>query len=731
MTKQNKRYLKRLFLSTGILFLLFIFIKAMHIDNSLELIATDYKYKYFNRASILSNEIILIDIDNNSLKELSSSLGQYPWPRSIYKDLIEFIQLGEPKGILFDILFSEKQGDGSSDNILAGVSDQYKTVSHAIEFSKESSFVEGQHKNFPNNLLDKLNLNILNKEILNNDLTNKFNGVFSDFSSPVEPLLNKTHHLHFVNSTVDIDGVFRSTPLIYKYDNLWLPSLSLQALLFLTKDPSLKLSNNKIVVLDGQVEKFFIPIEKDGRFLIHYYSNYKNLPQHIAISYLMAQARKLASGQISDPSELEINPLEFFKDKIILIGASATGLYDLKATPVDSSLPGVHIHSTVISNILNNEFQKQSPYWLQLVLLLIGIILIYAFIFFISSVYLKAVLPLLVIVLLTLVDLLAFKYFSFEIPIVALQATFFVAYLEGFIFTTIIEGRKSKKITGTFSKYLSEDLTKYLIENEINPSAEVGKQQELSILFSDIRGFTSFSERLPPKDLVELLNKYLNTMSHIIINNKGTMDKYIGDAIMAFWGAPVFNEDHAYWSVLTAIQMTKALESFNKDKENPIPLDIGIGINTGVVIVGNIGSEKKLDYTVIGDNVNLASRIEGLTKYYGVAILIGETTYQKIKTRIPCRIIDLVKAKGKNEAVHLYSPLLENHLLDPKSWIELSEKAFLAYKNGNFDDALKIYYELLKLNSTDTVVKLFIARCEELIKIKPVKWDGVFTATSK
>lgn len=737
MNKQNKRFAKRIIYSTTALFIISIFFLNLKLINHLENVATDYKYKYFNRTKSISNDIILVDIDNNSINELETSLGQYPWPRSIYKDLIEFIQLGQPKGILFDILFSEKQKDGTEDDIFAEVLGLYKNISHAVELSSESAFVEGKFNPFPPELINRFTLNISNKDQISLSLLKTFNNGFLDYTGPIESILANTQHLHFVSAYKDPDGIFRSTPMIYKYGDLWLPSLSLKGLLLRLNDPTVSIKNDTIEVSDSN-HKYKIPMDSRGFTNIHYYANYTNLENHVSIAYLIAQARKLLKGEISDPSELELNPLDYFKDKIVFFGASATGLADLKSTPVSSSLPGVHIHSTVLSNILENDYRKDSSIIFNLFLILVFIVAIYLAIYFLTTILFKTLVPIFLIFLYIALNTLFFKYFNFQIPLLFPTILFFIAIIEGFIFTTIIEGKRTKKITGTFSKYLSEDLTKYLIENEINPSAEVGKLENLTILFSDIRGFTSFSEKMPPKSLVQFLNKYLNQMSSVIINHKGTLDKYIGDAIMAFWGAPVENKNHAIDAVLAALQMVRELEDFNLNakKNNELQIEIGIGLNSGPVIVGNIGSDKKLDYTVIGDNVNLASRIEGLTKQYGVPILIGENTYQQIKTHFKCRPIDCVRAKGKDEAVMLYQPIYSvGATLESSESINaicnITQSAFDLYKQGHFEEAKQLYQECFNINANDSVAELFILRCEELIKNKPTKWTGVFTAETK
>ncbi|MFQ5559288.1 MAG: adenylate/guanylate cyclase domain-containing protein, partial [Nitrospinota bacterium] len=256
----------------------------------------------------------------------------------------------------------------------------------------------------------------------------------------------------------------------------------------------------------------------------------------------------------------------------------------------------------------------------------------------------------------------------------------------------------------------------------------------LSILFADIRGFTSISEGLPAKDVVWILNRYLPEMVEVIFEHKGTVDKFIGDAIMAFWGAPVRDENHALNSVNTAVEMFRRLEGLNLGpfKEKGLPeVRIGIGIHTGTVVLGNIGSEKKLDYTVIGDNVNIASRLEGLTKTYGISVLITEETFMELEGRVPCRIIDLVRVKGRQNPVRIYGLLCTSfdspEILKEKEMLSARfEEAFACYFNQDWENALLKYTSLKRSIPKDKYILIMIERCQEFLRSGCEDWDGVY-----
>jgi adenylate cyclase len=297
----------------------------------------------------------------------------------------------------------------------------------------------------------------------------------------------------------------------------------------------------------------------------------------------------------------------------------------------------------------------------------------------------------------------------------------------------VTEGREKAKIRRMFSQYVSPAaLTVMVDQYEEYAQAGSGGKQEVSILFSDIRGFTTLSETLDPEKLVEMLNHYFAVMTKAIHGHHGTIDKFIGDAIMAVWGAPIPSSSHADDAVASAIEMTERLDEVNTwlATHQFDPIGVGIGINTGEVVMGSIGSEQKADYTVIGDNVNLASRLEGLTKTYGCSILLSESCFQALSRPIPCRLIDAVRVKGKQRPIRVYAPILlgQEQLDQAQAMAQLSEAAFDAYLRQDWEAAMGYWHQL----PPDTVTELMIARCQAYqTQPPPADWDGAFTMTSK
>lgn len=305
--------------------------------------------------------------------------------------------------------------------------------------------------------------------------------------------------------------------------------------------------------------------------------------------------------------------------------------------------------------------------------------------------------------------------------------------IKEYAYKSVLAKNSEERIRHIFQKYVPAEIIDEVLRTK-GEQLLVGKKQVATILFSDIRSFTTISEKLSAEELVKSLNTYFNIMVNVIIEHKGTIDKFIGDAIMAIFGAPVKHEDDPLEAVLTGLNMIKNLHSFNKKQIalNRPPFKIGVGINTGEVVVGNIGSTQKLDYTCIGDAVNLASRLEGLTKMYGIPIIISQFTYEETKTQIDARELDSVRVKGKLKPVNIYQPLDKDINSKEKEAYLLFNEGINLYRNREFQKALNIFKKTYSLLKNDVPSSLYIDRCNELIKNPPGEnWDGVYIAKTK
>jgi len=428
-------------------------------------------------------------------------------------------------------------------------------------------------------------------------------------------------------------------------------------------------------------------------------------------------------------------PAETFRNKIVLVGATAIGIYDLRVTPFGATYPGVEIHATVIDNILHSNFLLHSSFTRFIDLCAI---IIFGLLMGLIIPRLRAVTGIIFAIILLIV-FVAFNMFIFSgynvwLNLIYPALTMLVIYLGITVYRYITEEREKKKIRGAFQYYLTASVINEMLKDPSKLKLG-GDKKDLSVLFSDIRGFTTISEKLSPEELVHLLNEYLTAMTDIVFKYDGTLDKYMGDAIMAVFGAPLDQPDHAKRACLTALDMMAELHRLQKkwQEEGKPPLNIGIGINSGDMVVGNMGSQMRFDYTVMGDMVNLGSRLEGINKEYGSNIIFSEFTYNVVKDAMCCRELDWVRVKGKKLPVKIYELLGEKK--DEGRWKEFIskfEEGLALYRAAKWDEAIAAFREAMKIKPEDAASQLYIERCKNLQENPPPEpWDGVFTMTRK
>lgn len=719
------------FLLVSFVVTLFATIPALReITDQTEQMSLDFRYRHFNRQNKPNKNIVVIDIDEETINRYAESFGRWPWPRYVHSELIKYIADGKPSMILFDILFTEPQKNSDGDEALAAASQEYGTISHGALFLSETGLEETQIVPLPKDRPFPTSPQWQNAP------SRWFtDGLFRDVALPNQKIWAKTPYLHNVGVEPDRDGVLRRVPLLTHYDQIWIPSLSLQGLLSQLKEqsPKLRLNNSYLEIqTDMRAPYRRIPMDEKGQLPLHFYSSFYDIDT-LRASHVIEPIRHRDEGLLN-PDDL--SP-DYFKDKVVIIGTSAMGLNDLKVTPLGKQIPGVFLHATAISNILDNDFLHEPPSLTAPLLAILLVFLCYLAIFFSEHFYIRNFVPISLLLATFGFSIYFFRFYSFHVPMALPLIAALASLLHGYAYTAIVETKRRKMIEGTLSKYLSPAITKQLIESGINPTAEVGNWREISILFSDIRSFTSLSEVTAPDFLVKVLNSYLANMTDIIFDHEGTLDKFIGDAVMAFWGAPIEDSAHARKAVQSALKMIEAVDEFNRiHQQDRYPqLKIGIGVHTGKAIVGNIGSNKRLDYTIIGDNVNLASRLEGLTKEYNIPILISGSTYEMIKDEFLCRPIDVVVAKGKKQAAPLYQPLCSINQAATKPQLQqLAQQfseAFKYYQQGLFSEAIEQFRKTLEFYPEDGPSHTYIERCERLIAEPPTDWQGIYIAKSK
>jgi len=613
----------------------------------LDYVAYDSAVQLLRKNKSVSDDVAVILIDDQSLSALNSMLGRWPWPRTIYSDLLEFLSMGGARAVLFDILFTEYQdvleGEGISgdDRYLVSATETAGTVYHAVQLLKDSP--------------DEKNRTLLNRPlpegfterfaIQNIKLPPDYKPVNNKFYIPFKELYAASHGIAIVEFKADRDGVFRRTKPIREYRGSFFPVMGLAPLL---KNGQVVMEKDRI-----RIGEKVIPLDHDGNYILNFYGKYKPY----SISGVFLSLHKIRMGEVED---LMIDP-GVFEDKIVYVGGSAIGIEDLKTTPVSPRAPGVFLHATLASNFINNDFLIPPSRGRTVVAIFLLSMVCTAGIFFIKRYVGKFFLPFMALVIWSGFFLLEFHSNTLYEAVPPAGAILFSS-LASFGYLLITEGREKMKVRKMFSQYVAPEVLSLVTDkyDEIG-SANFGSSEDITALFCDIRGFTSFSDRTPAEQVVKMLNCFFTAMTDVIFEHRGTIDKYIGDAIMAFWGAPIRMDDHPDMAVKAAINMVRRLEALNRElaeKGLDFEVKIGIGINSGDAILGNIGSEKKLNYTIVGDTVNLASRLQDMTKQYKCSIVISEHTYKRMGKDIECRLLDTVQVRGKVEKVGIYTPVM-------------------------------------------------------------------------
>ncbi|MCH6564770.1 MAG: adenylate/guanylate cyclase domain-containing protein [Proteobacteria bacterium] len=696
------------------------------------------------RPNSLDNRIVILDIDENSL----AVVGQWPWGRdklaTIVDNLFEYYQVDT---VGFDISFVEKDqssGIETFEELASGELSQDQAYQAALERIRPSL----QHDRiFAKSLLGR---NLVMGYIFENfdspdqshntgslpPATMKIDAGWSERLQIIKPsgyignleILQSATEFggYFDNPLVDADGVFRRVPLIQAYDNHLYSSLALavsQAHLDKSKI-DLVIETDGIsgaqdyYVLEGiNLGEHHIPVDNNGAVYVPYrgpQGSFPYLPLHQVLSK-------------------EIKPA-LLQDKIVLIGTTAPGLKDLRSTPVAEIYAGVEIHANIISGILDGTINHK-PAWiiayefLMLIVLATGMALLLPLL----SPLMAAAGTIGISLLTILITMIAWNN-HLILPLASPLMLIGLIFILDMTFGFFIESRDKRQLTHLFGQYIPPELVDEMAEDPTDFAID-GENREMTVLFSDVRGFTTISEGMDPKQLVELMNALLTPMTRVIHKNRGTIDKYMGDAIMSFWGAPLRDPEHARHALDAALEMMDELKIMQMEfKERGWPeVNMGIGLNTGNMNVGNMGSEFRMAYTVLGDAVNLGSRLEGLTKTYGVNIIVSETTKDSI-SGFTFRELDLVTVLGKNEPVAIFEPVGHENDLDERVISELTnyKRALREFRLQNWDEAEEEFSNLGQADSDRQLYQIYLDRISHFRREPPGDdWDGVFTHTTK
>jgi len=699
--------------------------------------------EYIDPATVAGVGVKIIDVDDESLNRL----GQWPWPRTLIADLIARAANAGAYAVVFDVVFAEPDRT-SPDQFLAqlGNSPQLKQISQTL----------GKLPDHDEILADVMRqANVVTGFTLT-EAINKFEPVRkSGFSYAGDdprqfiPLFNgAVTNLPIIekasagngsfNFITERDNVVRRVPLLVRKGDTLYPTLVMEALriiqgasTFIVKSSGANMAESfgeKTGITAIKVGRIEVPTTSTGQAWVHYTED--------------VPSRRIPAWELFedkfDPSRVA--------GSILFVGPSAAGLKDLRATPLNPAAAGVEVHIQLLEQILLGHFLSR-PDWAEgaeiVFLVTFGIIIL--FLLRRVSAITCALVAVGGIAFAISASWYLYSGYQWLLDPIGPSLTVGLMFISGTLINFLRTEAEKAQVRGAFSQYLSPALVEQLARDPSRLKLG-GETREMTFLFCDVRGFTTISEQFKgnPQGLTRLINRFLTPMTDIILAKGGTIDKYMGDCIMAFWNAPLDVPDHARQACTTSLQMFNDLEVLNKDLEaeaerenRPFyPLKIGIGLNTGDCVVGNMGSEQRFDYSVLGDSVNLASRLESQSKNYGAHVVVGESTYGKIKDEFAFLELDLIAVKGKTEAVRIYSLEGNRELSESESFQTFKrahDRMLVAYRAQRWDEASELLGKLrLNGHANQTLYDLYEERITEYRANPPVAdWDGAYVASTK
>jgi adenylate cyclase len=696
----------------------------------------------------LDDRIVIIDIDEKSLAEV----GRWPWGRNKLATLVDVLFDQQKIALLgFDVVFAEADASSGlarltelSHNELkdqAGFAERLRQLQPSLDF--DGLFAQSLQKRpvvlgyYLSSERDARTSGILPAPVLTNENlqgrvihSTSWNG----YGSNIEPIAKAAPVAGFFNSITDGDGVVRSLPLLGEYQGKYYESLALGMFRMLAGSPAVApgYSNEKFlsrnyqgmdrVLLKQGDKSLAIPVDERVSTLVPY----RGRGGVNGGSFQYISASDVLNGRL---------PPQKLKDKIILVGTTAPGLLDLRVTPEGETYPGVETHANLISGLLDGKVLLKPDYSLGydvVMLTLAGLAL--AFGLPLLSALRAVGLSVAVIGVLTALNFWLYLAYGLVLPLAASLTMAVTAFALNMSFGYFVESRSKRELANLFGTYVPPELVDEMVKD---PDAYSMKatNRELTVMFCDMRGFTKMSEQMEPTQLQELLTGVFSRLTSLIRGNRGTIDKYMGDCVMAFWGAPVETPDHGHLAVKSAMEMANAVRDINADhRARGLPeIGIGIGLNTGTMCVGDMGSNIRRAYTVIGDAVNLGSRLEGLSKAYGVDIVVSETT-RALSPEFAWQELDRVRVKGKEQAVAIFWPMAPAKRLTEEAGNELKtwQNFIKAYRAQNWDQADVLLINLMRMNAKKYLYQLYSERVASmrLLPFDP-EWDGATNFETK
>lgn len=672
-----------------------------------------------------SKDIVIIDIDEQSIAKYADhpELGQWPWKRTIYPTLINYTKLlTPPKITIIDIMFTERS---DYDEAVVAANTNLGSISHAANFRNggfviprrggESSIIQKfsvglpEHVHFPE---------------------------YDNASFPIGEIGETAPFLHVVNVVTDKDGILRRFSPFTKWKDHYFPTLATQG--FAAGDIYEVNVSEDEVTLSKENKTRTIPVDKDGLTRAYFYTEaeLRSIPRYSAAGIIQS-LEDLNSGAVDSPDKLIVPPT-LFDNKIVLIGTSAAATHDDVVTPF-GLFPGVIAQAVFASNLMEGHLLQELPdFWG--VLLTLCIIVLGMIILFVSENHiLRNLYPIFAVSLFLVIFYILYRL-DMVLPPLSFITTFPVSYLIGFAYLTYKEGQEKRKYNNILRNLVDPGVVSEAMEDMEN--LRKGGEWEITAFFSDVANFSTISEELSASDLARLLNEYLTSMTEILKSNSGTLDKYIGDAIVGIFGAPIKNTSHPRLACKTALEMLDALEKLRSEwilrndfTDSARNMLFRIGLNCGPAKVGFMGTDSLASYTMMGDTVNLAARLEAAAKDYGVPILVSEAIETECKGEFHFRFLDWIRVKGKDKPVKIFSLVCHRDEVTSEFLAAEDEfrKAFEFYVQKNWEKAVSGFESAKKaFGKQDRATNLLIERCQFLFQNPPPdSWDGVFSRSTK
>lgn len=693
LTKLYKKWYALLIASVLITSLVWLFSSAPFFKD-IEMKMLDYRFQLDPVPEKADTNIVIIAIDDGSLDFFSENGISWPWPRSFYGYVVNYLTAAGARSVIFDMQFYEKDIEREettaqeTDNIFAEAIKNNMKVYLGVQLLKDASNFHAKVNDF-------------STAEQHPDLI-----PFKGIRAPIEPFLLSNRSIGVINTAPDNDGIIRRVGLLFKLKEHYFAQMAY------------RVWQDEYDTSRG----IKIPVDKNGDYLLNWYgqSAFKTYPFKALISSASAYMNN------SQP----IISLSALKNKHIIFGATAAGLYDLKSNSYSKVMPGMEIWATALSNYINHDFITIVPGWFNFV---ITLFLVFPIMFFISNLLpQKANLIILVLLFFTIaVNFFLWKLYRIQLNFTMQMLGFTISYLLINTLSYLLEGKSRREIRKIFTRYLHNDVIKQL-EDDPNKVQLGGQEITATVLYTDIYNFTTLSETKTPSELVQDLNEYFKTLIDFVFQYEGLLDKYTGDGIMALFGAPIERDDHALLACRTAYSHKKLREELEQKQEltatEKLHLQTRIGINSGPLVAGNIGGEKRMDYTAIGDTVNLAARLEGVNKIYQTNIIISQATHEQIKEHFLCRELDSLMVKGKTEPTCIFEiidVIAETMDLSKFVWIDMYKQGLGFYREGKWQEAGEIFEELSGDPYNDNASQVMLTRCMYLLEFPPKKWDGI------